>query len=80
MGGPKSKSKGTILDDDLREEKASGTSGEIDLETGSGHGTQYYEDGYRYSKDFPDDKDGHWTNQNEEKDSSERHSPPSDAK
>ena len=72
-------SRGTMLDDSLRETPASGYSGEIDLDTGTGHGTQYYDGGYRYSRDFPDDQNGHWTNQNVDRDDDGRHNTPPDA-
>lgn len=44
----------------------------------SGHQTQRYDDGFRYSTQ--DNEDGHWTNQNEPKGSADRHTPPDDAK
>ena len=72
-------SRGTMLDDSLRDTPASGFNGEIDLNTGTGHGTQYYDDGYRFSRDFPDDQNEHWTNQNVDKDDGGRHGRPSDA-
>ena len=49
---------------------------------GREHSTQYYADGYRYSSDTDGstNTNQHWTNQNVGKKSTDRHTPPSDAK
>lgn len=52
------------------------------LDAGRGHGTQYYEDGYRLSRDTDGagDNNSHWTNQTLSKGSDDRHTPPPDAR
>ena len=49
---------------------------------GREHNTQYYEDGYRLSRDTgPNgDRKVHWTNQNVSRGAKSRHYPPSDAR
>ena len=60
----------------------SGARGEVNLPSGEGHGSQYYEDGYRLSRDTDGQGDDrvHWTNQNVGKKNRNRHTPPPDAR
>jgi hypothetical protein len=60
----------------------SGASGTVNLPSGEGHGTQYYEDGYRVSRDTDGQSDSneYWTNQNVRKGRRGRHAPPPDAR
>ncbi len=62
-----------------------GASGEIDPRTGKGHGSQWYDDGYRVSRDTDGQGDQrvHWTDERIPKGKrryDERHTPPSDAR
>lgn len=67
--------KGTLYDSTQRD-SGGNQHGVLDLETG--HVSNWWDDGYRYSHDN-NDENGHWTNQNEEKGSDTRHDPPADA-
>ncbi|HSE61593.1 MAG TPA: hypothetical protein VLA88_04850 [Candidatus Saccharimonadales bacterium] len=59
-----------------------GASGYVNLPSGEGHGTQYYDDGYRLSRDTDGEGDGqvHWTDQNVGRKHDGRHTPPPDAR
>lgn len=59
-----------------------GARGEANLRGGTGHGSQWYDDGYRLSRDTDGQGDSavHWTNQRLRKKHDDRHTPPSDAR
>jgi len=71
MGDKKS---GTIYDGGLRDKTSKGGSTNI----GTGKGTEYWDDDYRYTRD--PQKGDHWTDQGKSKGSSTRHDPPPDVK
>lgn len=55
-----------------------GAGGSVDLPSGQGHSTQFYDDGYRLSRDTDGQADSqvHWTDQSVRKGSSKRHKSP----
>lgn len=68
------------IDELLRDRSSSEIFLSIDGISGQGHSTLIYDDGYRFSKNFPGEHDKHWTNQSERKKSRKRHKPPKDLK
>lgn len=82
-----SRNKGfTMYDRNARINTEIGGSGKgnyINVRTGEGHTTQWYDDGYRISWDTKDGgmtEKSHWTNQNVSKGDQHRHDAPDDAK
>ena len=82
-----SRNKGfTMYDRNARINTEIGGSGKgnyINVRTGEGHTTQWYDDGYRISWDTKDGgmtEKSHWTNQNVPKGDQHRHDAPDDAK
>jgi hypothetical protein len=82
-GKGRKRSGSTMYDRRARtDHEPTGASGLIDAFSGEGHSSQWYDDGYRVSRDTDGQSDDlvHWTDQSKGKHHRDRHKPPPDAR